>query len=265
MGNLKKNVETNMGVTEYYFNESKEKIHKGNILFVHGANHGAWCWNENFSKYFSEKGYSVYSINLFNHGKSSKRKFLTLNKYKQQLVEIIDALKIKPIIIGHSAGGAVVQMYIKEHPQKYESCILLSSVPPWGINGDFKCAMKKYFLNEIKLMLFDLKLNKNYPINLFFKTNEGNKYKKYCIPEPFLACMGCFKPTFKGDWNHKDLSMLVIGSSEDKIISSNTIKLLSKYYNSESVIFNNIGHDMMLDKGWEAVAESIYLYLENTN
>ena len=36
----------------------RAKTHPTPLLFVHGAWHGAWCW-ENFLSYFAEHGYEV--------------------------------------------------------------------------------------------------------------------------------------------------------------------------------------------------------------
>ena len=40
------------------------------LLFVHGAWHGAWCWEENFLPYFAQAGYHSHALDLRGHGKS---------------------------------------------------------------------------------------------------------------------------------------------------------------------------------------------------
>lgn len=42
------------------------------ILFVHGAWHGAWCW-ENFLPYFAQHGYAAHALSLRGHGASAGR------------------------------------------------------------------------------------------------------------------------------------------------------------------------------------------------
>ena len=42
------------------------------ILFVHGAWHAAWCW-ENFLPYFAQQGYPSYAVSLRGHGASEGR------------------------------------------------------------------------------------------------------------------------------------------------------------------------------------------------
>ena len=40
------------------------------VLFVHGAWHGAWCWDEHFLDFFAAKGYRSVAVSLRGHGKS---------------------------------------------------------------------------------------------------------------------------------------------------------------------------------------------------
>ena len=52
--------------------ESKKEY---KLLFVHGAWHGAWCWDEFFLPYFKSKGYSYFALDLRSHGKSRSKKY----------------------------------------------------------------------------------------------------------------------------------------------------------------------------------------------
>ena len=42
------------------------------LLFVHGAWHAAWCWDENFLGFFADKGYRAVALSLRNHGSSDE-------------------------------------------------------------------------------------------------------------------------------------------------------------------------------------------------
>lgn len=42
--------------------------HATPLLFIHGAFHGAWCWDEHFLDYFAQHGFSAYSLSLRGHG-----------------------------------------------------------------------------------------------------------------------------------------------------------------------------------------------------
>src|SRR6516165_8673357 len=40
------------------------RAQKAPLLFVHGAWHGAWCWDEHFLDYFAAKGYRSPAVNV---------------------------------------------------------------------------------------------------------------------------------------------------------------------------------------------------------
>jgi pimeloyl-ACP methyl ester carboxylesterase len=44
------------------------------LVFVHGAWHGAWCWDEHFLDYFADRGYRALAVSLRGHGNSTTTK-----------------------------------------------------------------------------------------------------------------------------------------------------------------------------------------------
>ena len=58
------------------------------------------------------------------------------------------------------------------------------------------------------------------------------------------------------------IPMLVLGAEDDTIIvSQRQIRRTAAVYGAEAEIFPNIGHNMMLEPGWQAVAERIDAWL----
>jgi len=51
--------------------------------------------------------------------------------------------------------------------------------------------------------------------------------------------------------------MLVLGAEYDTIVSQREIRRTAAVYGAEAEIFAGMGHDMMLEPGWRAVAERI--------
>ena len=51
--------------------------------------------------------------------------------------------------------------------------------------------------------------------------------------------------------------VLVMGASGDRIIASREIEATAASYGSRAEIFPNMAHDMMLEPGWQEVAERI--------
>lgn len=103
------------------------------LLFVHGAWHSGWCWNEHFLPYFVEHGYTSYAIDLRGHGKSDGAKRLrwtSIADYVADVEQAVRQMERPPILIGHSMGGLVVQKYLEKHTAP--AAVLLASVPPSG-------------------------------------------------------------------------------------------------------------------------------------
>ena len=90
--------------------------HPAPLLFVHGAYHGAWCWDEYFLDFFADKGYHALAISLRGHGGSPSPRplrFCTLEDYVDDVRSVVADLPVKPVLVGHSMGGFIVQKYLQ--------------------------------------------------------------------------------------------------------------------------------------------------------
>lgn len=106
----------------------KERKHATPILMLHGMWHGAWCW-EPWQKYLAEQGWETISFSLPGHGKSSLQRpiFLcTLDYYLAFYRDEIKRLPTKPIIIGHSMGGALSQWALKYLNEEIQAAVLVA-------------------------------------------------------------------------------------------------------------------------------------------
>lgn len=59
--------------------------------------------------------------------------------------------------------------------------------------------------------------------------------------------------------------LLVLGTKDDVMVPPDEIKKAARIYNTEPVFFSGMGHDMMLDQGWQEVADRILNWLEELN
>ncbi|HYP49739.1 MAG TPA: hypothetical protein VEQ34_02270 [Pyrinomonadaceae bacterium] len=55
--------------------------------------------------------------------------------------------------------------------------------------------------------------------------------------------------------------LLVIGAANDRIVSQNSILKTAQSYQADVKIFPDMAHDLMLEEGWETVAEFICSWL----
>ena len=88
------------------------------LLFVHGANVGAWCWEEHFLDYFSNLGHECLAVSLRGHGASPSRGLFPpgIADYVSDVKDIACTLPVPPILIGHSMGARVVEEYLLVRP-----------------------------------------------------------------------------------------------------------------------------------------------------
>jgi pimeloyl-ACP methyl ester carboxylesterase len=104
------------------------------LLFVHGAWHGAWCWDEQFLDFFADKGFRAIAVSLRGHGASSLSTPLnscSLADYADDVGSAVDMLGSEPVLIGHSMGCFVVQKYLETNHAP--AAVLLAPATPQGL------------------------------------------------------------------------------------------------------------------------------------
>jgi hypothetical protein len=57
--------------------------------------------------------------------------------------------------------------------------------------------------------------------------------------------------------------LLVLGAGEDALVSPKEVELTARAYQARCKIFPGMGHDMMLEDGWESVAEFMRRWIES--
>ena len=55
--------------------------------------------------------------------------------------------------------------------------------------------------------------------------------------------------------------ILVMGAADDRLISPAEVEATARAYRTQAVIFPSMAHDMMLEAGWQAVADRILGWL----
>jgi pimeloyl-ACP methyl ester carboxylesterase len=248
----------------------KHLKHTTPLLFVHGAWHGAWCW-ENFLPYFADHGYEAHALSLRGHGASEGREgirwYSGARDYVADVAQVVNGLGKKPVLIGHSMGGYVVQKYLET--RNVPASVLLASVPVMGTTGMIMRSTKRYPKVALKtLLLFDAGYLVSAPAvvrdALFsdgFPEVEFSKHYARVQTESFRV-------TFETTLLHLPqpqkvkTPMLVLAAENDRVFTVAEQKATARAYGTEAVIFPNMAHDMMLEKDWRQVADKIMGWLE---
>lgn len=240
---------------------------KPHLVFVHGAWHYSWYWDENFVPWFKKAGYSVSSFDLSCHAESVSKKQLNKCRLKTYVDDLEKHLSALPadreiIVIAHSMGGMVVQKYLKR--KKLDRIVLLASAPA---NGILRATMKYFFAHPLLTlkMIFtaDMKTASSTPelLGQAFYSNliSEDKLAEYYAKrrsESFAVYMAMNFHYLKKKYT-RGVDALVIGSDSDFFFSLRNYRYTARKFNTSPVIFKNTPHNCMLGQNWKEIAGTI--------
>jgi len=244
--------------------------HPTPLLFVHGAWHAAWCWDEHFLNFFADKGYRALAVSLRGHGDSPAPKLMqtcSIANYVDDVASVADSLPTRPVVIGHSMGGFVVQKYLES--REPPAGVLVASVPPRGAAGFLMRFTKRHPWHITRLAITTKSLHGVNPPKLarehFFSTQtlESDVVRfAALLEEEFLAKSTLDMALLNLPRPHLvSTPLLVLGAECDGCFTVKEVHATARAYRTEAEIFPEMGHDMMLDPGWAAVAERIHTWL----
>lgn len=252
---------------------SASAAHPVPVLFVHGAWHAAWCWDEHFLDFFADAGYRAVAPSLRGHGGSSTPKPLrscSIDDFVDDVAAVADTLPTPPVIVGHSLGGLVVQKYLETHDAP--AGVLLGSIPPQGSGGSAVRWIRRHPWHFAKISL----TGKSLP---YVNTPELARERFFspetppAIVDAYAArlqeasaragfeCLGLRRPRPK----RISTPLLVLGAEHDGATSRNEVLATARAYGTQAEFFPELGHNVMLEPGWAAVARRIDAWLSGRN
>ncbi|MBL8164842.1 MAG: alpha/beta hydrolase [Anaerolineae bacterium] len=239
------------------------------ILLLHGAWHGAWCWQENFMPYFAAHGYDVYAMSLRAHGQSGSDKALNWLRgadYVADVAQIVSSIQPAPVLIGHSLGGYVVQKYLEQH--MLPAAVLLASLPSYG---SLPFTLRTLLRQPLDLLRAALQMNL-YPLvdspaktrRMFFSDSfpeeQVQAHYDRLIGESFLLALDCGILAVPRPRRVRT-PLLVLGGELDYIFPPGEVEATARAYGTHAKIFPNMAHNLMQEQGWERVADHILAWL----
>lgn len=240
------------------------------ILFVHGAWHAAWCW-ENFLPYFAQQGYASHAVSLRGHGASEGwdkiRWHSAAHGYVADVAQIAQTLPKPPILVGHSMGGYVVQKYLETHTAA--AGILLASIPVSGLFGfGVRFGLRHpWLLLKVHLLLSPWHLVETPALmqDAFFSpqvsAEEIARHFAHLQPESFRMELEAMLFNLPQPDKVKT-PILVLAAANDRVFSVAEEQATARAYGTEAEIFPDMAHDMMLEPNWQQVADRILSWLQ---
>jgi len=250
------------------------------ILFIHGMYMTPLCW-EHWLDTFQAKGYlciapawpgrdrSVEALRKSHPDPQLGR--LTLKRVIEHYASLIPMLEEKPILIGHSMGGLIVQLLL----QRYEAIagVAIDSAPPLGVLTTQPAFLKSNWphLNpfvsqsspiQMTLERFQYTFVNDLPLEI-----QQAAFERYVVPESRRVPAGSITKVAAIDFSSPHPPLLLVAGSNDHLIPASLNQTnFNKYKRSPSVTdfkeFAGRTHFTIGQPGWEEVAGYIAAWLD---
>lgn len=262
-------IDTRFGKLEVLSSSPAGAARETPLLFVHGAYADAWCWSENFLPFFAEQGWNAYALSLSGHGASAGRErldSLSIADYVRDVAQVIARLPARPVLIGHSMGGFIVQKFL-EH-ESVPAVVLMAAVPPHGLLGSaFGLAFSRpTLLRDLnRIMGGGAVAIETLREALFAQPVDAARlthFLRHMQPESHRAIWDMTLFDLPHVARMQRPPMLILGADFDHLIPAAAVEMTARTYGLEAEYFAGMGHGMMLEADWRKVAQRIADWLD---
>lgn len=240
------------------------------LLFIHGSYTAAWCWDEHFLPYFAGQGFDAYAVSLRGHGCSEGRELLKKTRLKDLLEDVrqvVKGLPGKPVLLGHSLGGGIVENYLAAYPDACSAGVLIAPAPYEGV-----------FLSALEMIKQDpsplWRAIRHWDLKILSHAVTRAHMIANVAPEKRAAYLARLENDEAvraiADLEFKKVSpgkiktpMLLLGGGDDQMVLDWQIRKVGQVFGITPHFFPGMGHEMMLEPGWQNVADTIIAWLRD--
>jgi pimeloyl-ACP methyl ester carboxylesterase len=244
------------------------------LLFIHGAMHGAWCWDVHLLDYFARQGYAAHAVDLRGHGKSEGRenlRWFRIADFVDDVQWAVEQLPSPPVLIGHSMGGFTIQKYLEDHTAP--AAVLLSSPSPAGLLAvALKNARRHPLLFarvNLTLSLFPLVSSPALAREAFFSKDlpeeELVTYWNHMRDDSYRAYLDMVALDLPRPAKVKKTPLLVLGAELDNMLTLGEIEATARAYDTQAQIVPDVAHNSMLELKWQNMADRILTWLHEVD
>lgn len=237
------------------------------LLFIHGSYCAAWVWDEHFLPYFAAQGFDAYAISLRGHGSSAGRDVLKkarIQDFMADVRQVSITLPRLPVLLGHSLGGGIVEKYLEQDAQ-IPAGVLIAPAPYSGI---FTSALQ--MLRADPHPIYNAIRQRNFKVlstsvtRAHMMANVAAEYRAGYLSrledeESVRALMDL--EFHRADPSKIKAPMLLIGGANDQMVYDWQVRDTGKAFGLMPHFFPGMGHEMMLEPGWQQVADAIVSWL----
>ena len=234
-----------------------ERRHERTILLQHGMWHGAWCWRD-WQALLADRGWESVAISLPGHGGSSATgpvKRMKMDDYLSVLRREIERYAERPIVVGHSMGGALTQWYLAKVADDLPAAVLLASWTakstiadgtslhlrrdPWGF-------LKSGITRSVQPLVRSPKWAASLLLGPKASISAEELFSR--LSDESYVVLGEHNPP---KWKPKQniaTPMLWVAAEKDAVISLAGARQSAALYRADFVSIPDAGHDLMFDR-----------------
>ena len=228
-----------------YLNEDTDQW----ITLIHGAGGSSTIWFKQLRSFKSE--FNVLVVDLRGHGKSkfSFQRNYNFDLVTQDIIEVLDQLKIeKSHFVGISLGTILIRNIAEQYPDRIQSMILAGAVMKLNLKSRVLMKLGIVFKSIIpymllyKLFAFIIMPKKNHKKSRLLFIQEAKRlYQKEFIK--WFKMTAEIKPLLNL-FREKELQIpaLYLMGAEDHLFLPSVKHLVASHRKSELIIVENCGH-----------------------
>lgn len=234
------------------------------ILLVHGAWHGAWCWNQ-FSARLRQAGHEVSAVTLRGHPPSGPGRLRhRIRDYVEDLRATIAEYGASTVLVGHSMGGLVVQKYLEQGSAL--GAVLLAPVP---VSGALGATLRFGVRHPVVLARVNL-VRRLGPVvgtpalarEMLFTPHTPQSIVDYTVArlqdESYYAYLDMIFSRPRPE--RIAVPILVLAGDRDTIFSVREQRATARRYRTTLEVIEHAGHNLMSEPGWERVADRVDVF-----
>ncbi|MDG6905915.1 MAG: alpha/beta fold hydrolase [Nitrososphaerota archaeon] len=231
------------------------------FVLIHGAWHGAWCWDKVIP--ILKRKHEVIAIDLPGHGRNRSVPVtaITLETYTSSVVRTLDSLNDPVILVGHSMGGIVITQSAEYRPKKIRKLVYLTAFLPR--NGE--CLLDHANLDSKALVMPNAILDKQTNSISFNRGVVKEIFYQDCSHEDAERAESLLVPQAIAPFNTKvatsqknfgSISRVYIECLKDRAITLETQRKMYMAQPCEKVISIDSGHSPFFSSA-EELAENL--------
>ncbi|MBN1485281.1 MAG: alpha/beta fold hydrolase [Chloroflexia bacterium] len=241
------------------------------LLMQHGMFHGAWCWHL-WQELFAGWGWESHAFSLPGHAGSPVRRRIahcTLDYYLRFLKAEVERLPRRPVLVGHSMGGALIQWYLKYVGDDLPAAVL---VAPWVSHHMFEEGAGRFL--RLDPLFYALMLLSG-TANPMVRTPQRaarlfiSERAVYSPPE-LHARLGpeSMRVLYQHNWpfwrppERVRTPLLWVAGEQDAGISEAAERRSAAHYRADYIVAEQAGHNLIMEHNYRQTAERIQQWLE---